>query len=127
MNTPIFECAKQITRLNKLIYCLQADINSIRRETADIEGRIKENQQVLFRFPQSVMHKKLHIETNEMNRQVLKYRQKIAEYERKIARKVFLRESKLHLLNRFSLAKHRVTLPSGDDTFDWGMVLRRLN
>lgn len=127
MHTPIFECSKQITRLNKLIDCLQADVNSIRCEIADLEGSIKENQQLLFRFPQSVMNKKIRIEINEMNRKVLKYRQKMEEFERKIARKVFLRESKLHLLNKSAVARHRVNLPMVDDTFDWGRILKRLN
>lgn len=122
----IFETSSQISRLNKLIDQLKTEINGVRHLIADLTARIERNESIILKCPRTRQNTRLRMEINEMKRELLKCRQKIMEYERKLSKNQFLRQSKLSTLPNPSNT-YKTAIQDNTYRFDWDSILEFVN
>lgn len=122
----IFETSSQISRLNKLIDQLKNEINGVRHLIADLTARIEQNESIILKCPRTRQNTRLRMEINEMKRELLKCRQKIMEYERKLSKNQFLRQSKLSTLPNPSNT-YKTAIQDNTYRFDWDSILEFVN
>ncbi len=121
----VFETSNQILRLNKIIDKIEIEINSIRQSIAALMARMEQNERTIFNCPRARLNTRRRMEINEMKREVLKYRLKIMEYERKLTKNNFLRQSKISTLPIPSTTH----APNQENyySFDWVAILKFVN
>ncbi|HSI76387.1 MAG TPA: hypothetical protein VK957_10840 [Lunatimonas sp.] len=121
----VFETSNQISRLNKLIDQLKFEIDGVRQSKADLMARIEQNERTILNCPKARQNTRLRMEINEMKRDVLKHQQKIMEYERKLSKNKFLRQSKISTLPIPCISY----TPKQENYygFDWVAILKFVN
>lgn len=119
-----------ITRLSRLISQLESEITVLDNFETELKGHIELNKRMILRSPLGAMTKRLWLENKKFKCEILKCRERISKYQKKLEKNKFLRKSKLTNLAEVNVYRNTPvssSCPIEDAHFDWDEVLKFVN